>query len=437
MVECLGCFRRLNSEITTHHRCERRTNPNYEVTEEEALKLADRTARHYQLYLGLDTLPRLQLRNLYDRNELAKIHGRSINNDDEDSQAFHLPKKRIFTGKIVISLTERRVRIETIDESNQRRTIEYKFQETEQNFQQLLERITAYATDRNVQLLQLIDLNLLSSKGAHDEQRVSEILKECYDECTSYKRSMIVYDLDSLMGVNESENDSSMGISVSSSIINQHIYVYVTNRFQEAKIETSNPDEKSRIERWAVAVVRNSFLLKKFTTDVDFMPTEKQQEEEKEEHQMSTEIIACVKCRDSYIENENKLGVCTHHDGFVYDNSALDLKKYRLSETIEQLNRDEFIAMNTKKKSEDIDLELRKTRMKFICCGAIVQTGGSNGGCKKLKHGFNERSRRRENRGVLTKEDIEVWENACFENIYYNDVRQDLFEKRKNQPLPE
>jgi len=188
-----------------------------------------------------------------------------------------------------------------------------------------------------------------------------------------------VYDLDSLIGVNKSENETSMGISVSSSVVNQHIYVYVTNRFQEAKIETSNPDEKSRTERWAVAIVRDPFLLKKFTTDVGFTPTEKQQEKEDEDNRESTEIIACVKCRDSYIESENKLCACTHHDGFVYDNSELDLKKYRLSEAIEVLNQDEFIAMNSKKKTEDMDIERQKTRMKFICCGAVVQTGGNNG----------------------------------------------------------
>jgi hypothetical protein len=426
----------LNSEITTHHRCERRTKPNYEVTEEDALKLADRTARHYQLYLGLDTLPRLQLRNLYDRNKLSRALGRPIN-DIDDSQAFHLPKKCIFTGKIMISLTDCCVRIEIVDESNQRCIIEDEFRETEQNLQQLLERITAYGTDRNVQLLQLIDLNLLSSKGAYDEQKVSEILKECYDECTSYKRSMIVYDLDSLIGVNKSESDSSMGASVSSSVVNQHIYVYVTNRFQEAKIEASNPDDKSRTERWAVAIVRDSFLLKKFTTDVGFTLTETQQEKEDEDDRKSTEIIACVKCRDSYIESENKLGTCIHHDGFVYDNSELDLKKYRLSEAIEALNQDEFIAMNSKKKIEDMDIERRKTRMKFICCGAVVQTGGNNGGCRKLKHGFDQGQRRAENRHILIKEDIEAWENACFENIYYNDIRQELFKNREKQLSPE
>ena len=392
------------------------------------MDLADRTARHYQLYLGLDTLPRLQLQNLYDRKKLAKSRSR-LNTIDEDLDAFHLPKDSTFTGKIVISLTDRRVRIETINESNQQYSIvEDKFRETEQNLQQLLERITAYGTDRNVQLLQLVDLNLLSSKGAYDEQKVSEILKECYDECTAYKRSMIVYDLDSLIGVNKSESDSSMGTSTSSSVVNQRIYVYITNRFQEAKIESSNPDDKLRIERWAIAIVRDSFLLKKFTNDIGFTPTDGQRDEEEEENRKSTEIIACVKCQESYIENENKLGVCTHHDGFVYDNLALDLKKYNLTDAIDILNNEEFLASKNASRKEELDRG--KTRMRCICCGATVQTGGNIGGCKKTKHGFEYRGQRKHTRDILLKDDIKNWETACFENIYYNDKYQDIFNKR-------
>lgn len=425
----LGFCRRLNSEITTHHRCRRRSGSTYEVTEEDALELADRTARHYQLYLGIDTLPRLQLRNLHDRKKLLELRGSSTN-ENADLEAFHLPDKCVFTGKIVISLSERQVRIECIDRFNQRYIKDDKFRETERNLQQLLERITAYGTDRNVQLLQLIDLNLLSSKGAYDEQKVSEILKESYDECTAYRRSMIVYDLDSLIGVNKSESDSSMGTSVSSSIINQRTYVYVTNRFQEAKIETSNPDVKARIERWAIAIVRDMFLLKKFTHEVDFALTDQQLDKEEDDERRSTEMIACVKCRESYIESENKLGVCTHHDGFVYDNGTVDLKKYRLSEAIELLNREEYKAMHANQKDKE-EYERKKTRMKFICCGATVQTSGNNGGCKKLKHGFDHPEQRLTNRDVLSDEDIKLWEDACFENIFYNNQRIKLIEKRQ------
>ncbi|CAF5172085.1 unnamed protein product, partial [Rotaria magnacalcarata] len=123
---------------------------------------------------------------------------------------------------------------EVIQKNNRRHIIEDSLRETEENLQQLLERITSYGNDRNVPLLQLIDLNLLSSKGAYDENKIFETLKERYDECMEYKRSMIVYDLDSLVGVNQSDSESSMGTSTSTSIVNQSIYIYVTSRFREA-----------------------------------------------------------------------------------------------------------------------------------------------------------------------------------------------------------
>jgi hypothetical protein len=122
--------------------------------------------------------------------------------------------------------------------------IEDELKAHEQSLQQLLECITSYGNDRNVQLLQLIDLNLLLSKGDHDEKKIYETLKERYDECMEYKRSMIIYDLNSLIGVNKSESESSMGTSTGSSIVNQSIYMYVTSRFREAKVEASRTDAR-------------------------------------------------------------------------------------------------------------------------------------------------------------------------------------------------
>ena len=60
--------------------------------------------------------------------------------------------------------------------------------------------------DRNVQLIQLVDLNQLALRGAFDEKEVIEILKERYDECVADNRSMIICDLLALTGVNKSEH---------------------------------------------------------------------------------------------------------------------------------------------------------------------------------------------------------------------------------------
>ena len=329
----------LLSAITVRYLAQHRENDKYEIKEEDALMLADRTARQYQLYLGLDTLPRLLLQNLEDLHQFS-----SEKKFDSHLIEYHLPKDCQFTGKILINLHDQYVRIEAIGEKNQRYVIEDKFKFHEETLQQLLERITSYGKDRNVQLLQLIDLNLLSSKGAHDEKKIFETLKERYDECMGYDRLMIVYDLDSLIGVNQSESESSMGIATSSSVVNQSIYLYVTSRFREAKVE-----------RWAIAVARDPFLLRKFIADADFTLTSKQKEQEKDDHRRATEVLTCVKCRDYYIESENKMGACSFHDGFVYDNSSLELKQYRPSEAIEILTLEEYFAFQGESKKEEIE----------------------------------------------------------------------------------
>ncbi len=86
-----------------------------------------------------------------------------------------------------------------------------------------------------------------------------------------------------------------------------------------------------------------------------FTVTIEQQDQEDEEHRKSTEIIICVKCRDLYIENKNKMGTCKCHDRFVYDNSALDFKKYKPSDAMKELNREEFIELKDPKQKDDID----------------------------------------------------------------------------------
>lgn len=282
-----------------------RKKPNYHVKYREALKIAARTAEQYQIFLGSETLPRLLLRNISNGSTIRVNH----------------LSRHMYVGRIIIDLHGRSARIEIIGTEGQTTVIEHKLNENETNVQSLLERLTVYGKDRNVQLLQLVDLNLLASQGAHDEKKIFETLKERYDECVAYTRSMIIYDLDALVGVNKSESDSSMGRSMSSSIVNQSVYTYVRARFREAVVEqqteASNEDEEEdvendeqqqSVEKWAVAVIREPFLLRQFSNDVQFARTRLEVEEAETEQRKAKDLLKCVKCKDLYIENENKMG---------------------------------------------------------------------------------------------------------------------------------
>ncbi len=72
------------------------------------------------------------------------------------------------------------------------------------------------------------------------------------------------------------------------------------NLINEAVIETNN---KINVEKWSVAVIRDSFLFKKISQDAHFPRTNSEEKDHKE-----ASLIKCVKCRDHFIER------------FVYDN---------------------------------------------------------------------------------------------------------------------
>jgi len=293
--------------------------------------------------------------------------------------------------------------------------------------------LTVYGKSRNVQLLQLIDLNLLSAESAYDEKEKFEILKERLDECGAYRRSMIVYDLDSLIGVNKSEGNSSMGRSTNFSLINQNVYTYVKDKFQTAHIQSSsvslndaenssNNNDVVSTEKWAVMVIRDPFLLRQFCDDVQFTRTQSEIEEEDAEMRRADERIKCVQCGDFYIEQDNKMGVCMHHDGFVFDNHSLALTQWGQRAAVEQLLKEEADAIqksltNPMSQEQKERSEHEKVRFRYICCNQTVQTAGSMGGCKKGKH----------SPGSVT---LDEWEHTCDNNKEYQDKRLSLLQSR-------
>ncbi|CAF3930859.1 unnamed protein product [Rotaria sp. Silwood1] len=407
--------------ITVTCMAAQRTEPNYRLDEIEALQLADRTAQQYQIFIGSETLPRLLLRNKLDSAR---------------SRTYQLSTNCKYTGRIVVDLCHHRIRIEIYGQgsnacNDKLSIVEYELDENETNVQTLLERLTAYGKNRNVQLLQLIDLNLLASQSAYDEKKVYETLKDRYDEYAAYARSMIVYDLDALVGVNKSEADSNMGRSISSSVHNQSIYTYVLARFRDRAMEEGQHKDRDNMERWSVAVIRESFLLRQFCKDVQFTLTRQEEEELELERHKAEDLLKCVKCKDFYIENENRMGSCLHHDGFLYDITAANLKIYTPSEALKLLSK---IESNAIKYPDQRDkFEVQKQKFKWICCDVIF-TSGCVGGCKKGKHGFVVdlsqqflRQLSHDNTNVLNQTVIQQWDEFCRINVEYNNKWLSLF----------
>ena len=393
------------------------------------LELADATAKDYNILIGAQTLPTLLLRDIANNQLSEATHQPTIRYND-------LPNKRNseYTGKIIVNLHIGRIDVEAIitqrDTGDREKVVYQEFLlASETNLKELLPRLTFYGKSRNVQLLQLIDLNLLSEESAYDEKQKFEILKERLDECSEYRRSMIVYDLDSLIGVNKSEGNSSMGRSTNFSLTNQNVYTYVKEKFQLAYIEEpltpqeDNSNNNFNEEKWSVMVISDPFLLRQFCDDVKFTRLPSEIEEEEAEMRRADERIKCIQCNDFYIEQDNKMGVCNHHDGFVYDNHSLRLDSWTQRAAMNQLLKEEAdaikrlsttAAMSPEEKERS---EREKLRFKFICCDQTVQVAGAMGGCKRGKHS-------------LANKTLIEWEHVCDNNIDYQEKRLNLLQSR-------
>ncbi|CAF3969216.1 unnamed protein product, partial [Rotaria magnacalcarata] len=485
--------------ITVYCHNAQTTNPSYVLEYRTLLELTDITARHFRILLGAETLPTILLRSI-DRQQL--------NGNDQQSQEqfYDLPNQAysVYTGKILIDMHAGCVSIEamyTHPTTGEQKKIVYQHNllPTETSLQGLLERLTVYGKSRNVQLLQLIDLNLLTAESAYDEKQKFETLKERLDECAAYRRSMTVYDLDSLIGINRSEGNASTGRTTNLSLINHNMYTHVKDKFQHTYVQTVSGSVKkfetlkerldecaayrrsmtvydldsliginrsegsastgrttnlslinhnmythvkdkfqhtyvqtvsgsvndknvNSDEKWSVMVISEPFLLRQFYDDVKFTRSDHEIELEKNENRRATERVKCVQCTDYYIEKDNHMGICVHHDGFIYDNHSTNMKIYTPREAIAQLLKEDAqpIQQHTRyvQTPEDKErLERMKQRFKFICCNQTLVTGGMMGGCKRGTHSEPH---------VTFVE----WEMACKNNKDYREKRLSLLQSR-------
>lgn len=67
-----------------------------------------------------------------------------------------------------------------------------------------------FAFQRSLDYIQLFDLDLLLSSAAFDDNKAMENLTDKVNECGEYPKSMAIFDLDSLVGVNDNESISNM-----------------------------------------------------------------------------------------------------------------------------------------------------------------------------------------------------------------------------------
>ena len=232
-----------------------------------------------------------------------------------------------------------------------------------------------------VEVIQILDLSMLLANAAYDDNKAAEIFQEKVDESCQYKSSLLIVDLDSLVGSSVSVTDSSMGQSVSSSITNTRMFQLVVN--------LTNMRTISPIRTVIVAIVSsNQFLLKKIRAVAAFKLTHAEKKERIEYEKLnSTDVVMCQRCRGNFTPAENRktLG-CTYHDGDLYYSGhppshwQLVPEDQVLSTIIQNYNMMERSSRESDKKALNMNEE--RSKFVYICCD---QSFGHQG-CKKNYH---------------------------------------------------
>ncbi|CAF0967762.1 unnamed protein product, partial [Didymodactylos carnosus] len=201
------------------------------ITDHLLSKLADGIAREYNVWFGVSTLPEICRLN-------PGIFGRQL---EKYSLKFSDMQP---SGKILVDLQEKKCLIELKDENDL--TIEMNLDAHETSLQALIARFVFGCSSRNIDTIQIIDSNFSSMHNATEENQKFELLNSTFLECNEYNRSMLIFDIDSLITINITDSDMSKSLSIS----NIHLYQFIKEKCKTAIIELNSNQSKITKEKW-------------------------------------------------------------------------------------------------------------------------------------------------------------------------------------------
>ena len=130
------------------------------LTDDNLLELADNAAREFSCWFGIGTFP-----------EICLHYPNILKTRADDDYSLSLPNTSP-TGRILVDLQKRKCLIELNNEP----TFEKDLNETETSVLPLLARFVHGCSSRNIDTIQIIDLNFLTKHNAFEENQISELL---------------------------------------------------------------------------------------------------------------------------------------------------------------------------------------------------------------------------------------------------------------------
>jgi hypothetical protein len=364
------------------------------IEDRDFLRFAHKVSEQFSLSIGsssfasifndiLHSPKKKQIQNIFETNEIPiNLH-------------------ELYTGLIVADLSCGRIILETKSgEYNEAR------EGGPMSMKELLYVLVKFTTALNLDSIQMFDMDMLLGNAAYDDSKAAEIIQEKIDECTKYAKAIAIVDLDSIVGLTDSESSSSMGLSSSYSIANMRMFSLMMNILEKKNISSTesataqpvasalvasdgmrnplrldSPNEGSTTnnQMWVVAVTAKDFMLKALRREKQIKMTEAEQQEQKEMDEKENASPRCNLCLQDYLERDNDKFQCNYHCGYLF-HPGQDSSLWRPVHPFEVYV--EARKINEKGFADEI------SKFKYLCC---LNPYGHQG-CRKGNHKCDEQA---------------------------------------------
>jgi len=238
---------------------------------------------------------------------------------------------------------------------------------------QVLPKLVEFASTREIDFILLMDQDFLLSSNAFDESKIKENITEKMLEFNCYQKSLLIIDVDSIVGMVSSISDSSMGESNSYNLSDAHLYNIIIHYANSLPRIMENPER----EYWVALITKNDKLAKILKGDLKW-PLNARELEEKDEQEELDKEVQCVRCKKPYKEKDNDLKSCVYHDGFAVDGEDGRILNVELAK-INQLKK----TLKYQKESlVNKDAQKKEIKFFYICCTQSLESQG----CKEHRH---------------------------------------------------
>lgn len=323
------------------------------INQDILIELATKVANDFQIRLGRFYIPEL-------------LSSKNSKFDEKIWQDYFIDCIDYLSGRILIDFREDKAMM-FFEKQTPKELFEIDLGSQVDFVSDIIPCILDFCIRFNIDHINLIDTDILTQSSAFDEIAGSELISDCLNEFEKIETGLVLFDVDTLVGVSESQ--SGLDKTSSYSIQNQRLWHNIIHSFRQSYY---TPDRNKK--KWCVFASSSEFLIQQFKNLTKFPKSEEEKKTEENEFKEKTEKLKCLNCGHWYFEAENDFNSCLYHPGALV----------RLDHQTKPLTKEEmFVILRNQNTPEEI-ADLIKNYF-YLCCMRPF-TESRDSGCQQDKH---------------------------------------------------